>query len=93
MSNFFSIFIIQGIKIKSKTFFLVCYIGRYDILSQQIRQVQAYHRKLIVISMLLFIAEQKKDFLSCKVANNYLGGSFQVLIFDGKLDILPKTYQ
>ena len=25
--------------------FLVCYIGRYDILSQQIRQIQAYHRK------------------------------------------------
>ena len=42
--------------------------------------------------MLLFIAE--KPFLSYKVANNnYLVGSFQVLIFDSKLDILPKTYQ
>ena len=49
MLIFFSIFIIQGIKIqngrKMKHFFLVCYIGRYDILSQQIRQIQAYHRK------------------------------------------------
>ena len=25
--------------------FLVCYIGRYDILSQKIKQIQAYHRK------------------------------------------------
>ena len=25
--------------------FLVCYISRYDILSQQIRQIQAYHGK------------------------------------------------
>ena len=25
--------------------FFVCYIGRYDILSQQIRQIKAYHRK------------------------------------------------
>ena len=25
--------------------FLVCYIGRYDILNHQIRQIQAYHRK------------------------------------------------
>ena len=25
--------------------FLVCYIGRYDILSQQIRKIQAYHGK------------------------------------------------
>ena len=25
--------------------FLVCYIGRYDISSQQIRQIEAYHRK------------------------------------------------
>ena len=79
----------------NETFFLLCYIGRYDILSQQIRQIQAYHRKLIVISiykMLLFTAE--KPFLSYKVANNnYLDGSFQVHIFDSKLDILPKTYQ
>ena len=25
--------------------FLVCHIGRYNILSQQIRQIQAHHRK------------------------------------------------
>ena len=25
--------------------FLVCYIGHHDILSQKIRQIQAYHRK------------------------------------------------
>ena len=48
MLNFFSIFIIQGIKIQNRRkmkHFLACYIGRYDILSQQIRQIQAYHRK------------------------------------------------
>ena len=26
-------------------YFLVCYIGRYDISNQQIRQIQAYRRK------------------------------------------------
>ena len=32
--------------------------------------------------------------MSYKVANNnYEGGFFQVLIFESKLDILPKTYQ
>ena len=51
MLNFFSIFIIyiQGIKIQSgrkMKHFLVCYIGCCDILSQQIRQIQAYHRKI-----------------------------------------------
>ena len=48
MLNFFSVFIIQSIKIQNERkmkYFLVCYIGRYDILSQQIRQIQAYHRK------------------------------------------------
>ena len=48
MLKFFSIFIIQGIRIQNghkMKLFLVCYIGRYDILSQQIRQIQAYHRK------------------------------------------------
>ena len=51
----------QGIKIQNgckMKLFLVCYIGRFDILSQQIRQIQAYHRKLIVISMFLFTAEK-----------------------------------
>ena len=39
-------------------------------------------------------SHQKKKFLSYKVANNnYLGGFFQVLIFESKLDTLPKTYQ
>ena len=41
-------FIIQGIKIQNggkMKHFLVCYKGRYDILSQKIRQIQAYHRK------------------------------------------------
>ena len=48
MLLFFSIFIIQGIRIQNgckMKHFLVCYIGRYDILSRQIRQIQAYHRK------------------------------------------------
>ena len=48
MLNFFSIFIIQGIKIQNgrkMKHFLVCYVGPYDILSQQIREIQAYHRK------------------------------------------------
>ena len=48
MFNFFSIFIIQGIKIQNggkMKHFLVCYIGRYDKLSQKIKQIQAYHRK------------------------------------------------
>ena len=39
-------------------------------------------------------SQQKKKFLSYKAANNnYQGGFFQVLIFDSKLDTLPKTYQ
>ena len=48
MLIFFRIFIIQGIRIQNRCkmkHFLVCYIGRYDISSQQIRQIQAYHRK------------------------------------------------
>ena len=49
MLIFISIFIILGIGIqngcKMKQIFWVCYIGRYDILSQQIRQIQTYHRK------------------------------------------------
>ena len=48
MVNVFSIFIIQGIKIQNgrkMKLFLVCYIGRYDILNQEIRQIQVYHRK------------------------------------------------
>ena len=39
---------IKGIRIQNgcrMKHFLVCYIGRYDILSRQIRQIQAYHRK------------------------------------------------
>ena len=47
--------------------FLVCYIGCYDISSQQTRQIQAYHRKLIVISMLPFTAEKEIFVIqSCK---------------------------
>ena len=30
---------------QNETFFLVCYIDRYDIFNQQIRKIQAYHRK------------------------------------------------
>ena len=50
--------------------FLVCYIGRYDISSQQIRQIQAsiITEKLVVISMLRLAAEKK--LLSYKDANN-----------------------
>ena len=45
--------------------FLVCYIGRYDILSQQIRQIQVY--LIIVVSMLLFTAEENIFVIqSCK---------------------------
>ena len=43
--------------------YLVCYICRYDILSQQIRKIQDYHKKLIVISMLPSTAE--KQFFFC----------------------------
>ena len=50
MLNFLSIFInITGHQnskwMQNETSFLVCYIGRFDILIQQIRQIQAYHRK------------------------------------------------
>ena len=38
--------------------------------------------------MLLFIA--KKAFCNTKLQKELLGGSFQFLIFDSKLDILPK---
>ena len=53
--------------------------------------------RLITEKNLLFQcypSHQKKKFLSYKVANNnYLGGFFQVLIFESKLDTLPKAYQ
>ena len=39
--------------------FLVCSIGHYDISSQQIRQIHAYHKKLIVILVLPFTAEKE----------------------------------
>ena len=65
MLIFFGIFIIQGIRIQNRwkmKHFLVCYIGCYDMPSQQIGQIQAYHRKkLIVISMLPF-TEEKRNF-------------------------------
>ena len=73
-------------------YFLVCYIGRYDILSQQFRQIQAYHRQTYCDFNVTLHSRKTK--LSYKVANNnYLGGFFQVFIFDSKLDILPKAYQ
>ena len=62
MLIFFSIFIIQGIRIQNG-----CKMKHFldDILSQQIRQIQAYHGKLIVISMLPFTAE--KNFCHTKL--------------------------
>ena len=72
MLIFFSIFIIQGIRIQNRwkmKDFLVCYIGCYDILSQQIRQIQAYHRKNLLLFQ-CYPSQQKKKFLSDKVANN-----------------------
>ena len=96
MLIFSLIFIIQGIKIQNgckMKHFLVCYIGHYDILNQQIRQIQAYHRKTYC-DFNVTLHSRKKHFLLYKVANNnYYGDSFQVLIFDSKLNILPKTYQ
>ena len=71
MLIFFSIFITQSIRIQNRwnmKHFLVCHIGCYDISSQQIRQIQAYHRKkLIVISVLPFTAEKEIFVIqSCK---------------------------
>ena len=79
---------------QNETFFwCVTYLGHYDILSQQIRQIQAYHRK-IYSDFNVTLHSRKKSFLSYKVANNnYLRWLFQVLIFYSKLDILLKTYQ
>ena len=68
------------------------HIGRYDILSQQIRQIQAYHRKTYC-DFNVTLHSRKKHFCHTKLNNNYEGGSFQVLIFDSKLDILAKRYQ
>ena len=95
MLIFFSVFIIQGIRIqnrwKMKHFFGV--LHRLLYICQQIRQIQAYHRKILLLFQ-CYPSQQKKKFLSYKVANNsYWGGFFQVLIFDSKLDTLPKTYQ
>ena len=42
---------------------MVCYIGRYDISSQQTRQIQAYHGK----SYCDFIHSRKKNFCHTKM--------------------------
>ena len=49
-------------------YFLVCYIGLlHNILSQQIRQIQAYHRKTYCDFNVTLHSKKK---LSYKVANN-----------------------
>ena len=61
-------------------------------LADKLDKFRLITEKRIVISMLPFTAE--KTSLSYKVANNnHWGGFSQVLIFDSKLDTLPKTYQ
>ena len=48
MLNFFSIFIIQGIKIQmNETFFFGCYIGRYDILANKLDKFRLITKKLL----------------------------------------------
>ena len=64
MLIFFSIFIIQGIRIqnrwKMKHFFGMLHRFGYDISSQQIRQIQAYHRKLIPLNSFCVQTHQTK---------------------------------
>ena len=52
--------------------------GCYDILSQQIRQIQDYHRKSYCDFNIqkCYASQQKNHFLSYKVANNNFFGSF-----------------
>ena len=72
MVNFCSIFFTQGIKIqnggKMKHSF-VRYIGCVHIASQKIRQIQAYHRKRIAISLYIVVTLHSKNIFviqSCK---------------------------
>ena len=78
---------------QNKTFFLVSYIGRYDISSQQNRQIQAYHRKTYC-DFNVTLYSRKRNFCHTKMQTIIIKVVFfQVLIFDSKLDTLPKTYQ
>ena len=96
MLIFFSIFIIKGIRIqdrcKMKHFFGVLQ-GRYDISSQQIRQIQAYHRKTYC-GFSVILHSRKRNFCHTKLQTIIIKVAFfQVLMFGSKLDTLPKTYQ
>ena len=77
---------------QNETFFLVCYIGRYDISSQQIRQIQAYHRKTYC-DFHVTLHSRKKRFCHTKLQTIIIKVVFPSFIFDSKLDTLPKTYQ
>ena len=96
MLFFFSIFIIQGIRIQNRCkmkHFLVCYIGRYDISNQQIRQIHAYHRKTYC-DFNVTLHSRKRNFCHTKMQTIIIKVVFfQFLIFDSKLDTLPKTYK
>ena len=71
---------------------LVCYISCADISNQKLDRFRPITEKLRVISIYTDVTlHSKKPFWSFKAANkNYLGGSSQFLIFDSKLDTLPK---
>ena len=76
--------------------FLVCYIGRHDILSQIIGQIQAYHRKTCCDFNIqrCYSSQQKNHFCHTKLQTMIIKVVLSKFfnIFDSKLDILPKTY-
>ena len=72
--------------------FLVCYIGGYDILSQQIKKIQAYHRKTCCNFSVTLHRRKKNIFCQAKLQTIIIKVVLSKF-FDSKLDILPKTYQ
>ena len=61
--------------------FFWCYIGRYDILSQQIIQIQDYHRKTYCNFNVTLHSRKEKHFLSYKVANNHYKVVFSKFLY------------
>ena len=78
---------------QNETFFGVLHRSFNDISSQQIRQIHAYHRKTYC-DFSVTLHSRKRNFCRTKMQTIIIKAVFfQVLIFDSKLDTLPKTYQ
>ena len=61
--------------------FLVCYIGRYDILSQQIRQMQGYYRKTYCDFTGTLHSRKKKHFCHTKLQTIIIKVAFSKFLY------------